>query len=75
MADFPLYPLNLDADLNALLGIFYVHVDDLDVSLPADPSTSPAYQGTHGDTSYYFFETQDLPLFDPVRTLEGCPSQ
>jgi hypothetical protein len=33
---------------------------------------SPAYQGTHGDTSYYFFETQDLPLFAPLRTL-GVP--
>ena len=35
-------------------------------------ATSPAYQGTHGDTSYYFFETEDLPLFGPLRTL-GVP--
>ncbi len=72
LADFPLYPLNLVADLNAVLGIAYVHLNDLDVSLPADPTTSPAYQGTHGDTSYYFFKTQDLPLFAPLRTL-GVP--
>jgi len=71
-SDFPLYPLNLVADLNAVLGGAYVHTHPFDVSLPADPSTSPAYQGTHGDTSYYFFQTQHLPLFDPLRTL-GVP--
>ena len=71
-ADFPLYPLNLIADVNAVLGVVYVHLYPFDVSLPPDPSTSPAYQGTHGDTSYYFFETQDLPLFGPLRTL-GVP--
>ena len=37
-----------------------------------DPTTSPAYQGTHGDSSYYLFPTQDLPLFDPLRSL-GVP--
>jgi len=72
MGDFPLYPLNPIADLNALLGFLYVHLYPFDVSLPADPTTSPAYQGTHGDTSYYFFETPDLPLFGPLRTL-GVP--
>jgi hypothetical protein len=55
-----------------VLGVLYVHFNDFDVSLPPDPTTSPAYQGTHGDTSYYFFETQDLPLFGPLRTL-GVP--
>ena len=72
LADFPLYPLNLVADLNALLGVVYVHPYDLDVSLPADPTKSPAYQGTHGDASYYFFPTEDLPLFAPLRSL-GVP--
>ena len=72
-ADFPLYPLNLVADVNAVLGFFYVHSYPFDVSLPPDPSmTSTAYQGTHGDTDYYFFETPDLPLFAPLRTL-GVP--
>ncbi len=71
-ADFPLYPLNVVADLNALLGFFYVHTNLFDVSLPTDPTTSPAYQGTHGDSSYYFFPTADLPLFAPLRQL-GVP--
>jgi hypothetical protein len=71
--DFPLYPLNFIADANALLGTIYVHTYLLDVSLPAgDPTQSPAYQGTHGDTSYYVFDNPDLPLFGPLRTL-GVP--
>lgn len=73
-SDFPLYPLNLIADLNAIMGIVYVHMYGLDVSLPSDPTTSPAYQGTHGDTSYYLFETQHLPLFAPLRAL-GVPEK
>lgn len=71
-ADFPLYPLNVVADLNAVLGFFYVHTYPFDVGLPADPTTSPAYQGTHGDSSYYFFPTDELPLFAPLRQI-GVP--
>lgn len=73
-SDFPLYPLNLIADLNAILGVLYLHTRPFAVSLPTDPTTSPAYQGTHGDTSYYFFETADLPLFEPLRSL-GVPEK
>jgi hypothetical protein len=71
-SDLPLYPLNGISLVNALLGVVYTHLYILDVSLPADPTTSPAYQGKHGDTSYYFFENPDLPLFGPLRTL-GVP--
>jgi PE-PPE domain len=68
-----LFPLNAISLLNAVLGGFYVHGYPFDVSLAADPSMSPAYHmDTHGDTDYYFFETQDLPLFGPLRTL-GVP--
>jgi PE-PPE domain len=70
-ADFPLYPLNAISLFNALLGTLYVHSYDLEVSL-ADPTTSPPIKSQHGDTTYYFFETQDLPLFGPLRTL-GVP--
>jgi hypothetical protein len=71
-ADFPLYVLNPIADLNAVLGFLYVHTHAFDVSLPANPTTSTAYQGTHGDSSYYLFPTPDLPLFAPLRQL-GVP--
>ena len=72
-ADFPLYPINVIADVNALLGAFYQHLYSYDVSLAPDPSKSPDYhKDIHGDTSYYFFETENLPLFGPLRTL-GVP--
>ena len=42
--DFPLYPLNFVADLNAVLGIFYVHM--YPSTQPGRRSaTSPAYPG------------------------------
>jgi hypothetical protein len=72
-ADFPMYPLNVVADLNAVLGAAYVHTNPLDVSLATDPSTSPTYRATtYGDTTYYFFPTEHLPLFAPLRQL-GVP--
>jgi len=70
-SDFPLYPLNLVSTANALLGALYVHPYDLEPSL-ADPGTPPPIHTKHGDTDYYFFETEDLPLFGPLRTL-GVP--
>ena len=71
-ADFPLYPLNGISLLNAVLGFVYVHAYPFDVSLAPDPTTPPPIIASHGDTDYYFFETQDLPLFAPLRTL-GVP--
>jgi hypothetical protein len=73
-ADFPLYLLNPVAVLNACLSAIYVHYYAFDVSLAAGASTAPAFQGTHGDTSYYFLENGDLPLFGPLRTL-GVPER
>jgi PE-PPE domain len=69
-ADFPLYPLNLVSTANALLGGLYLHPYDLDPSL-ADPAT-PAIHTKTGDTDYYFFETENLPLFQPLRDV-GVP--
>lgn len=73
-SDFPLHPRNMLATMNALMGMFYVHTWPFVPNLPDDPTSSPAYQGTHGDTSYYFFATADLPLFGPMRTL-GVPEK
>jgi len=72
MADFPLYPLNGISLLNAFLGFFYVHTYPFDVSLAPDPTTPPPIHSKTGDTDYYFFPTEDLPLFGPLRTL-GVP--
>lgn len=73
-ADFPLYPLNLVATLNAVLGLFYVHTWPFEVSLAPDATTTPYVVSSHGDSTYYLFETQDLPLFGPLRSL-GVPEQ
>ena len=64
-----MYPLNFIADVNALLGFFYVH---LTPSTSASPTRRRRLPDTHGNTDYYFFETHDLPLFGPLRTL-GVP--
>lgn len=73
-ADFPVYPINLLADANALAGIFYIHTAYDQVSL--DP-TSPLYvKGTkeqsYQDTTYYTIPTAHLPLLQPFRDL-GVP--
>jgi PE-PPE domain len=67
-ADFPLYPINLFATGNALLGAVYVHPRDLEPSVD-DPGT---IHTTYGDTDYYFHPTDDLPLFEPLRMF-GVP--
>ncbi|MGH3675967.1 MAG: PE-PPE domain-containing protein [Mycobacterium sp.] len=69
-ADFPIYPIILPAVANAVLGFFYVHEEYADVTLAPDPQVFS--QGTHGDTTYYFFETQNLPLYGPLRSF-GVP--
>ena len=71
-ADFPLYPLNVVADLNAVLGFLYLHTHPFDVSLADETSAPIVSTDPSGKSSYYFFETRDLPLFAPLRTL-GVP--
>ncbi|MGA5536461.1 PE-PPE domain-containing protein [Mycolicibacterium nivoides] len=72
IADFPKYPLNLLADLNALMGYVYLHpnygssVVDLN-----DPSTYDSY--TSGNTTYYLVHTEHLPLLQPFRDI-GIPA-
>lgn len=69
-ADFPIYPINGLSVLNAVAGIFYVHEEYEDVTLAGDPSQY--FRGSHGDTDYYFFDTENLPLFGPLRSI-GVP--
>jgi len=76
-ADFPQYPIDPFSDLNALLGVYFVHgtyenltlqqvtpvADGGDaIPLPTDPAF-----GT--ETSYYLIPTANLPLLDPVRDI------
>src|SRR4029079_11021401 len=65
---FPLYPVNVLADANAVLGFAYAHTYYLD---PA-PGEAPPIHTTTGDTDYYFYPNDNLPLFVPLRTI-GVP--
>ena len=69
----PQFPLNVAADLNALLGYFYVHgayplsADGLSVAVPLP--VSPGYLDNGGVTDYYLIPTQNLPLLEPLRQV------
>lgn len=70
-ADFPKYPINFLADLNAFLGIQSVHPtyrdlseEQLDNAIKLD--TSADYDG---NTDYYMIPHDNLPLLEPLRAL------
>lgn len=68
-ADFPRYPIDFPADLNAFGGFIYLH--------PAYPDLTSAQIDsaialpTVGDTMthYYMIPVNDLPLLDPLRQI------
>jgi hypothetical protein len=68
-ADFPQYPINLLADLNAELGLFYQHLTYL--NLTPQQINSAILLPTVGPTTtqYYMIPTADLPLLEPVRLI------
>ena len=76
--DFPQYPLDLVADLNAIFGIYYDHLDaatDYATLTPEQVATAivePVSSGAIGDTTYYMIPTQTLPLLEPLVQL-GAP--
>ncbi|MCV7178430.1 PE-PPE domain-containing protein [Mycolicibacterium sphagni] len=67
-SDFPENPLNLLADINAMMGITYLHLGGVyaDTSL-----TSPGVidQGQYGDTHYYLISTPILPILMPLENF------
>jgi hypothetical protein len=75
-ADFPKYPGNFIADLNAFAGILEVHgtYPSIDPSAlpPGDTliqlPTSPGYTGS---TKYWMITQPNLPLLDPIRAIPG----
>ena len=83
VADFPLYPINLLADLNATLGFWYIHgsylapdgrnPDELPNGLTPDELAAaiadPANQQhlAGSDTTYVLIPTPNLPLLQPLR--------
>lgn len=69
-ADFPRYPINFLADLNAFMGIQSLHgqyatltPEQLATAIPLTNTVGPT------STSYYMIPTPNLPLLDPVRAI------
>ncbi len=65
-SDAPINPLNLAADLNWGMGLYYSHFDYFSSSVAA-----PVLQDQYGDTTYYLIPTQTLPLLSPVQQIPG----
>lgn len=66
-ADFPQYPIDLLADLNAYAGMLFTHTTY--ASLTAQQISSATNLGTYGDTTYYMIPNNNLPLLDPLRWI------
>lgn len=68
-ADFPRYPLNVLADLNAIFGIVTVHTTY--AYLTPDQIAGAVELPTQGPTNstYYMIRTPELPLLAPVRAI------
>src|SRR6202453_657324 len=76
-ADFPQYPIDVLSDLNAVLGIQYVHGTYASIYPNARPQGdtmielpgSATLPGGTGATNYYMISQPNLPLLDPVRAI------
>ncbi|ORW96578.1 hypothetical protein AWB92_06440 [Mycobacterium sp. IEC1808] len=68
-ADFPQYPIDIFADLNAVVGMVTVHGGY--ENLTPTQINSAVVQPTQGPTTttFYMIPTQNLPLLDPVRHI------
>ncbi len=73
-ADFPQYPTNILADLNAILGIEYVHgtYPDLTAAQIATGVVEPV-TSDDTDTTYIMIPTQTLPLLEPFEGMLPAP--
>jgi hypothetical protein len=69
-ADFPQYPIDVFSDLNAVLGILYVHGTYPTLTSAQLASAFPLSQsGAPSMTTYMMIPTQNLPLLDPLRAI------
>ena len=68
-ADFPRYPIDIFADLNALMGVIYVH--NVYPTFTATQVASAVELSTSGPTmtTYYMIPTENLPLLEPLRAI------
>ncbi len=75
IADFPRYPIDLLADLNAIFGALSLHstYPNLTAAQLANALLLPVSPGYAGVTSYYLIPATNLPLLDPLIDL-GMPA-
>ncbi|MEB3031598.1 PE-PPE domain-containing protein [[Mycobacterium] nativiensis] len=68
-ADFPKYPLNFLADINAFMGIMFVHgtYPMLTDEQLASAIALPVSDDYTGNTQYFMIPTENLPLLMPLR--------
>lgn len=74
IADWPRYPIDIFADLNAFAGFYHVHplypsLDPGDLPLGYDLVPLSTSLGYSGNTSYYMITIPHLPLLEPVRSI------
>jgi PE-PPE domain/PE family len=69
-ADFPQYPVNFLADLNAIAGIYYVHGTYADLT-PTQIGSAIPLTNTVGPTltTYHVIPNPHLPLLEPLRAI------
>lgn len=74
-ADFPRYPIDVLADVNALMGIPFVHGNYPNLTTTQVTPVSqggqalPLQQSGNSLTTYYMIPTQNLPLLEPLRYI------
>ena len=70
-ADFPKYPLNILADINAIMGTQSVHLEYPSLT-PEQMATAielPTSADYTGNTEYFMIPTAGLPILDGVRSI------
>lgn len=78
-ADFPTYPLNLLATVNAVMGMIYVHgrtqteLTAADLEAARATGNDTMYYQERGNTTYYLVHTPRLPLLMPLTGIVPEP--
>jgi hypothetical protein len=70
-ADFPTYPINLLSDINAVLGIAFIHghYPELTADQIGTAIELPVSDDYTGNTEYFMIPTQTLPLLLPFESI------
>jgi len=71
-ADFPRYPIDFPADLNALAGIVFIHGSYPTLTnAQLGSAVTLGQSGNPSMTTYNMIPTQNLPLLEPLRIIPG----